>query len=162
MKLRRVSRTGCEPDCESLFELPGRRGGQRFEIGGDRQVIAHRVALLRPAKIADINRAAVTVAADDGEAYFPPSERLEIDAHRNSGCRTVTVGIHQMQDRAPLIERRGFQPDPIVGGSERSFRRAEANIQIVGPVCREVKGEVRGLLALADQNADAGVPSGQS
>src|SRR4029079_8036249 len=38
---------------------------------------------------------------------------------------------------------------------------AEADVEIGGRVRRDVVGEVRGLLALADQDADAGVPAWQ-
>src|SRR6185436_15054978 len=80
-QLARETLRVCEPMLETLLEALRSRAAKRMQIGFDRQVVAHGVALQRAADAAhQVWR--IVFVLDPGEAHLVPAPRGEID----TGC----------------------------------------------------------------------------
>src|SRR5258706_8887359 len=81
VQLLGIALGGGEPVGEALLHARIRRGRQRIEVGLDREVIAHRVALRGAEHSAAVDRPALAILADDGESDLVPAGGGEISPH---------------------------------------------------------------------------------
>ena len=105
---------------------------QRVEVGIDRQVVAHGVALDHAAHARHIHRLAVGLPVDDAEADLSAACRGEVGLHGDARREAEAVRIRHVDERAPGIERRGLEHDPVLAGAHGPGVGVEHHLEVVG------------------------------
>src|SRR3569833_4696656 len=125
----------------------------------DRKVVAHHGAFDRAAHAADVDGLSVRVPAGYADTHLVRAGGRQVGLHREAAHAAVLVRVTQVYERAfVVVQRDGFEGDPVIAGAHRTFRRDKARFEVVASgregLHREVDA-IRLVEGLVDLAADA-------